>query len=93
MLAREMLSVPASSAPAERIFKTLAWVLAHRRCKLKDSLAEKIVFIHENRMYYAPEVWERERQKLKDEDFKYAQDNPDPFDSDSVLLPPLQVIE
>jgi hypothetical protein len=79
-LAQELLAVPASSAGAERIFKALAHALSKRRRRLYDHRAESMVFVHENREHFAPEIWkiEQKRQKEKEKQESERAGDPDP---------------
>jgi hypothetical protein len=77
-LARELLAVPASSAGAERVFKSLSSTLSKRRRRLYDSKAEAIVFVHENRQLFAPDVWKLEQQRHREKEKKKAQQFGDP---------------
>jgi hypothetical protein len=78
LLAREMLAVPASSAGAERVFKSLSLALSKQRRRLQDQHAENIVFIHENRQFFAPESWEVEQHQQKQEEKRAAEEAGDP---------------
>jgi hypothetical protein len=75
-----MLAIPASSAGAERVFKSLSLALSKRRRRLRDRHAENMVFIHENREFFAPKQWavERQRHKLKEERIAREAGDPDP---------------
>lgn len=44
-LACQYLSVPASSAPVERLFSVAGKIFRPDRCNLSDSLFEKLMFI------------------------------------------------
>lgn len=78
LLARTMLAVPASSAGAERVFKSLSLTLSQRRRRLRDRFAESIVFIHENRQHYAPKVWALEQKRHKEAEQRKAKEADDP---------------
>ena len=49
-LAKKYLSLPASSAPSERIFSKMHAVVDKRRASLDPDRVERIVFIKENRL-------------------------------------------
>lgn len=83
-LARTMLAIPASSAGAERVFKSLSLALSKRRRRLHDHHAENMVFIHENREFFAPEIWALEQQRHKAKEQRKAKEagDPDPHADD-----------
>ena len=47
-LAKEVLAVPASSAPVERLFSIAGKVFTPERCRLTDSRFEQLMFIRCN---------------------------------------------
>jgi hAT family C-terminal dimerisation region len=52
--ARDVLSIPASSATVERLFSVAGNVLSDLRLSLKDSLSCAILFLHYNRRWFYP---------------------------------------
>lgn len=48
VLAREVLSVPATSAPSERVFSLSGLITDKRRCGLKPDFVNALVFLHRN---------------------------------------------
>lgn len=48
VLAKEVLAVPATSAPAERVFSLSGLITDKRRCGLKPELVNALVFLHRN---------------------------------------------
>lgn len=79
-LARELLAVPASSAGAERVFKALSLVLSRKRRRLRDHRAEDLVFVHENREFFAPEIWALEQKRQQRKEQRKAMKAGDPSD-------------
>ena len=47
-VARKFLSVPATSAPVERVWSTAGSIVTKRRARLSDENLDVIVFLHEN---------------------------------------------
>lgn len=47
-LAKQFLSVPATSVPSERLFSKAGELISHRRSSLKESLVDKILFLNKN---------------------------------------------
>ena len=47
-VAKKILAIPATSAPAERIFSKAGWTVNERRSRLSPKLIDKLVFISEN---------------------------------------------
>lgn len=52
-LARIILSIPATSAPSERIFSVAGLAVTAKRSSLAPSSVDKIIFIHENAHFVA----------------------------------------
>jgi hypothetical protein len=77
-LAQTMNAIPASSAGAERVFKSLSLALSKRRRRLRDRNAENMVFIHENRQFFAPKIWALEQQRHRAKELRKAQEAGDP---------------
>ena len=51
ILAKRVLSVPASSAPVERLFSVAGKVFKPDRCQMKDSTFETLLFINCNKEF------------------------------------------
>ena len=47
-LAKQILSIPASSATSERVFSTSGRILEERRSRLLSKNVDKILFLHKN---------------------------------------------
>ena len=47
-LARRILSVPATSAPTERLFSTASYIARKKRNRLLAETTAELVFLHEN---------------------------------------------
>lgn len=47
-LARKYLAIPATSAPAERVFSIAGDVVSKKRNRLKPDIVDKIIFVHDN---------------------------------------------
>ena len=47
-IAKQILCIPATSIPCERLFSSAGAVLSKRRARLRPQLAEGLVFLHEN---------------------------------------------
>jgi len=47
-LARRFLSIPATSAPAERIFSLSGQIISDRRCHLDSDIVDKLIFLKVN---------------------------------------------
>ncbi len=54
-LARRYLSIPASSAPSERIFSKYTTIWEKKKCNLKPETANDIIYLHETRRNRANE--------------------------------------
>jgi hypothetical protein len=50
-LARSILSVPATSAPSERVFSVAGLVINAKRSTLSPSVVDKVIFVHDNSAY------------------------------------------
>lgn len=51
VIAKQVLSIPGSSAPVERLFSVAGKVFKPDRCRMKDSTFEKLMFIKCNKSY------------------------------------------
>ena len=47
-LAREVLAIPATSAPSKRIFSAAGVVLIYKKSSLSPHVVDKVIFVHEN---------------------------------------------
>ena len=52
-LAKEVLGVPSSSAPVERLFSIAGKIFRPERCNLTDSRFEQLMFIRCNKVEYS----------------------------------------
>lgn len=50
-LARTILSIPATSAPSERVFSVAGLVINAKRSTLSPSVVDKVIFVHDNSVY------------------------------------------
>ena len=51
LLAKRYLSVPASSAPVERLFSIGGKILRNERCSMSDRTFERLMFVKNNRHF------------------------------------------
>ncbi len=47
-IARQYLAIPATSAPAERIFSAAGLIVSDRRARLKPTIVDQLLFLNKN---------------------------------------------
>ena len=64
-LARKVLCIPATSAPAERLFSVTGVILYQRRARITDDNTAETIYLHQNLPIIDKKITEKEEKSSK----------------------------